>query len=190
MNERQQSNAHDLQIVSSVLQGDNESFQIVVEKYYSTIFRLSRSYMHSVEEAEDVTQEVFLRAFRSLHRFKLEKQFSNWLYTIAVNYLKTRYSKILRLKDKTEQLQQEPGKSRAGPEEITEKKEQQREILSAIEQLPTKLKVPVMLYYIEEENVKNISAVLSISEENVKSRLHRARKKLREILEKNATNSA
>jgi RNA polymerase sigma-70 factor (ECF subfamily) len=181
------SNGYDLEIVSSVLQGNSGDFRKIVEKYQNTMYRLARSYLSNHEEAEDATQEVFLRAYKSLNRFNLEKRFLNWLYTIAINHLKSRYSRILRFQDKQERFQQEPRPAQDTPETETEQSETKQEIRHMVGSLPNNLKETVILYYYEEMSVNQIAEVLEISRENVKSRLFRARKKIRENLEKDAT---
>jgi RNA polymerase sigma-70 factor (ECF subfamily) len=181
------TNTYDLEIVSSVLQGNTAYFKKLVEKYQNTIYRLSRSYLGNIEEAEDATQEIFLRAFKSLSRFRLEKRFLTWLYTIAVNQLKTRYARLLRFNTRKRELDHEPVSLGNSPELITEQREVKREINRAVAGLPQTLKEIVLLYYFEEMNVTEIAEILDISQENVKSRLFRARKKLRMILEKSAT---
>jgi RNA polymerase sigma-70 factor (ECF subfamily) len=171
-----------------VLRGNSANFRKIVEKYQNTIYRLCRSYLSHHEEAEDATQEIFLRAYKSLHRFDLEKRFLNWLYTIAINHLKSRYKRILRFKDKKERFQQEPLSNPDTPETLSEDRETVEEMQRMVEVLPNNLKEIVILYYYEEMGVNQIAEVLDISRENVKSRLFRARKKIRENLEKGATN--
>ncbi len=184
MDEEKSSNDEDLAAVSRVLQGDTEDFRLIVEKYHSAVYRLCRSYMKNIEEAEDAAQEIFLRAFKSLSRFKLEKRFFTWLYTIAVNHLKSRYGKIRRIEEKRETLQDEPDRNPQTPEEKVLRKELQEEIRGAVELLPETLKEVTVLYYLEEMDVPDVSETLGISRENVKSRLFRARKKMRLSLEK------
>lgn len=184
-----QSNGYDLEVVSRVLRGNDGEFRKMVEKYQNTIYRLCRSYLSNHEEAEDATQDIFLRAYKSLHKFNLEKRFINWLYTIAMNNLKTRYSRILRFKEKKELLQQQPTPASETPETLIEQKESMEEIRHIVRLLPANLKEIVILYYYEEMSVNQMSDVLGISRENVKSRLFRARKKIRGNLEKDATDN-
>jgi RNA polymerase sigma-70 factor (ECF subfamily) len=184
MNGEMSSNAADLEAVQQVLRGDTEAFRSIVDKYRPVVLRLCRSYMKNAEEAEDAAQEVFLRAYKSLSNFKLEKKFVNWLYTIAVNHLKSRYAKIKKLEDHKETLAEEPEGPGRTPEEASVRKEIRQEIRKAVASLPGNLKEVTVLYYLEEMEVADISEVLDISRENVKSRLFRARKKMRQILEK------
>lgn len=180
----QGSNAADLEALSRVLRGDREAYRLIVEKYRPVVLRLSRSYMKDEEEAEDAAQEIFLRAFRSLNRFKLDKSFLNWLYTIALNHLKSRYGKIRRLSETRAPMPADPPSAGRTPEEEHLHRETRRDIRRAVQALPSNLRDITVLYYLEELPVGAISEITGLGGENVKSRLHRARKKLREILEK------
>jgi RNA polymerase sigma factor (sigma-70 family) len=181
------SNAYDIETVSRILRGETAEFRKIVEKYQNAIYRLCLSYVSNHEEAEDAAQDIFLRAYKSLHRFNLEKRFYTWLYTIALNNLKTRYSRILRFKEKTDAKKREKQPDEQTPEEHVEKQETSEEIDQSVRTLPAPLKEVVLLYYFDEKSVAEITEILGLSSEAVKSRLHRARKKLREKLEKNAT---
>lgn len=181
------SDADDLAMVSRVLQGERAAYRDIVDKYQDRIFRVCYAHLGQREEAEDAVQEVFLRAYKSLHRFKLEKRFVNWLYAIAINHLKTRYSRILKFQEKQDRLFNEPDPPDETPERVAERQMLKQSVQQAIRSLPPKLKQPVTLYYLEELDVQDIASILGIGRENVKSRLFRARKKLRQLLEKDAT---
>lgn len=182
--EETDSNAQDLESIHLTLQGDTEAFRGIIEKYQSAIIRLCRSYLKNEEEAEDAAQEIFLRAFKSLSSFRIEKTFFSWLYTIAVNHLKSRYAKIRKLQERREEIQKERQPDPETPEDITARNEMKREVKAAIDGLPEKLKDVTVLYYIEELSVERVAEILGLSRENVKSRLFRARKKIRGKLEK------
>lgn len=178
------SNAEDLEIIHLVLQGETQEFRKIIGKYHEMIFLLCRSFLKNTEEAEDAAQEIFLRAFKSIGTFKLEKRFGTWLYTIGVNYLKKLYSKIKRFPNQTELETEQTASEVRGPEELSERRERKREIREAVQTLPGNIRTATILYYLEEKSVEEVSEIMEISKENVKSRLHRARKKLRNILEK------
>ena len=178
------SNAEDLEIIHLVLRGETGEFRKIIEKYHEMIFRLCSSFLKNTEEAEDAAQEIFLRAFKSIGTFQLEKRFATWLYTIGVNYLKKLYSKIKRFPEQNELQTELTAAESPGPGEIVEQREQQKEIRDAVHSLPHNIRDVTILYYLEEKSVEEITEIMEISRENVKSRLHRARKKLRKILEK------
>jgi len=75
----------DIEIIELILQGDREKFRILVDQYQQMVFRTCMGFLHHKEDAEDLTQEVFIRAYQSLSRFKGDSAFSTWLYRIAVN---------------------------------------------------------------------------------------------------------
>ena len=178
------SNTRDLEAISRILRGDTEAFRIVVEKYQALILRLCRSYMKDEQEAEDAAQEIFLRAYRSLPGFKLNRKFKNWLYTIALNHLKTRYGRLRNLENRRRLLQNERPQPGRTPEEIHLREELRGEVREALAALPSNLKGVTLLYYLEELPVQDISEITGLGHEAVKSRLFRARRKLREHLEK------
>lgn len=178
------SNAEDLEIIHLVLRGNTEEFRKLIEKYHDMIFRLCRSFLKNTEEAEDAAQEIFIRAFKSIGTFQLEKRFGTWLYAIGVNYLKKRYAKIKRFPEPTEIKTDLAAADSPGPDEIIELNEQRREIREAVQSLPENIRSVTILYYLEEKSVEEITELMEIGRENVKSRLHRARKKLRKLLVK------
>jgi len=184
MNRDQDSNAADLEVVSRVMQGDTEAFSLIVEKYQSVVIRLCRSYMKDDEEAEDAAQEIFLRAFRSLARFRLDKRLITWLYSIALNHLKSRCGRLRRIREQNTPLKSEPPSPHKAPEESHLLEELRRDIRQALTALPVNLREVTVLYYLEELSVTDIPEITGLGAENIKSRLFRARKKLRELLEK------
>ncbi len=141
------THADELTAIAEVLRGNTDAFQLIVERYKALVFRLALSFLGSREEAEEAAQEIFFRAFKSLHRFSLDKRLLPWLYSIAINYLRSAYGRMRRREARIE----------TGDHDF------------------------------EELNVEAIATILGIGEENVKSRLFRARHKLRQILGKDAT---
>src|SRR4030042_4179726 len=75
----------DSEIIKLILQGDKEKFRMLVEQYQQMVFRTCMGFLHNKDDADDLTQEVFIQVYQSLSRFKGEAAFSTWLYRIAVN---------------------------------------------------------------------------------------------------------
>ena len=75
----------DEQLIEKILSGDKEAFRLLMEKYQQQVFYVAMGFVHSREDAEDITQEVFIRVFHSLGSFKEKSLFSTWLYRIALN---------------------------------------------------------------------------------------------------------
>ena len=177
------SDAEDIRIVEDVRTGRTASFRDIVERYNRSILKICYSQLGSREEAEDASQEIFMRAYRSLSAFRSDKRFWTWLYSITMNHLRTHYSKLKR---------QEVLKERAGrnlqfykndPLDLFLKQEMRQKIQTAVALLPANLKEVVTLYYIEDMGVSDISRALGLTRENVKIKLYRARNRLKESLE-------
>ncbi len=181
------SDAEILESISATLKGDTYAFGKIVEQYQNTVFRICLSYLSDREEAEDAAQEVFLRIYKSLAGFRLGKSFTPWVYAIALNWVKSRRSVLKRLADTKRKLILVDEPAAETPEIITDKEMQKKALQDAVKSLPAPLKDVVVLYYLEDVSVDDIAEALGIGKENVKSRLFRARKKLKEILEKDAT---
>ena len=75
----------DSEIISLILDGDRQIFRMLVEKYQSMVFRTCMGFLHNKDDADDLTQEIFIQAYQSLKSFKGKSSFSTWIYRIAVN---------------------------------------------------------------------------------------------------------
>ncbi len=184
------SDAQDLQAIAETLRGDRDAFRAIVERHGGLILRLARSFLRSREEAEEACQEIFFKAFRNLRSFRLERPFLPWLYSIALNHLRTRYVGNQRREARVVRTNAEKLNSalpHGDPSSVVEKEETRDELRRAVAALPRGLRDAVVLYYLEAMNISQVSAVLGIGTENVKSRLLRGRRRLREILGQDAT---
>jgi RNA polymerase sigma-70 factor, ECF subfamily len=182
--------AADLEAVSETLRGNREAFRSIVERHGALILRLAASFLRDPDEADEASQEIFFKAFRSLRSFKLEKAFQPWLYTLAVNYLRTRYRRKRRQDDRRAPTPPRDIPAEEGwtdPASVAEAAESRELLEKAIGQLPPAVRDVVSLYYAGGLSVSQISGSLGISSENVKSRLFRGRKRIREYLQQDAT---
>jgi len=182
----------DIDIVNKVLQGDREAFRGIVERYQSYLYRTALAFLGSPEDAEDSLQEIFIKVYRYLGTFKLGNRFRPWIYTIAINHLRKQYKKKKNIIQFTpaepEFLESLPDNSAGtNPLSVFEKKEVRAEVNKAISNLKGDLKEVVILYYINEMSVEEVAQTLKLGKENVKSRLFRARKILKNILKKDKT---
>ncbi len=181
--------AADLAAISAVLRGDRSAFRGIVERYKGLVYRLSLSYLHGPEEAQEASQEIFVKAFRALPSFRIERRFLPWLYAIASNHLRRRYGKLRRQETRetggeTDAL---PAPRSLDPQEALLRAESEQQVHEAIESLPRPVKEAVVLYYFEGMSVEQVSVALGIGSENVKSRLLRARRKMKDVLRAYAT---
>jgi len=175
----------DSKYVDDVKRGNTAAFEPLVRKYQDRIYSFIIRIVRSEEDAKDVVQEVFLKAFRSLHSFKGEAKFSTWLFQIAYN---TAIS-LQRKQQKSLLLERNLGKEITyygySPDQNNMESEERKLLVNqAIDKLSSSDAAIVNLYYKEELPVAEIAGIMQMSESNVKVKLHRSRKKLFEQLEK------
>lgn len=164
------------------------AFQEFFETHKSMVFSVCFRMIGDRQEAEDLTQEVFLRAYRSLKRFKAESKISTWLYRIAVNLSlnhqrKKKYARLFSWdfileKEKMKAVKESISASTEDPQADLEKKEAELHIQKAINSLPRRQRVGLLLYYYEGLSYAEIARVTNSSVSSVESRLHRAKRNL------------
>lgn len=174
----------DIACVERVLDGDTEAFAVLAGRYSGKVFSLIERICHSREDAEELTQDTFVKAYESLVRFRRESSFSTWVYRIAYN---TAVSHLRRRRIRFGEWHDERdlpvGYVSPMEEGAGEREEQGQRLERALEALPPDDRALVQLFYLEEKPVREISAILRLSENNVKTRLHRIRKRLGAIYE-------
>ena len=176
--------AGDLLAVQETLRGNRNAFAAVVERYSPLLYSLAFRMLGHPDEAEEAVQEIFLRAFRGLAGFRLGRRFHPWLYTIALNYLRSRVRRRHRLRrtaplEFSEELQAvTPDESAKDPGLRAEREEGERLAQKVLERLSPTYRVVFVLRQIEGLSVRDAAEVLGIPEGTVKVRLHRARLEL------------
>lgn len=179
----------DQEVVSRVLAGESRLFEILIRRYNQRLYRVARSIVRDEDEAEDIMQDAYVRAFGKLHQFEGRAEFSTWLTRIAV------YEALARRRKRDRWVPLEGG-STEGVSEIEARTPQprspedrvgDRELLSflteAVDALPESHRAVVMLRAVEGMSTADTSYCLGISSENVRVRMHRARSQLRSNLE-------
>ncbi|WP_340077495.1 RNA polymerase sigma factor [Leptobacterium sp. I13] len=185
---REMRNQTDQYYIDQILEGNTRAFSFLMEKYQHMVFTISVRMMNDREEAEDVAQEVFIKAYQKLDKFKGKSKFSTWLYRITYNYCLDR----LKLKKKLIKSgiidEVNEGNLIMEDETITNIEEQEKKtvIQHAIQALDRDDQVIVTLYYYEELSLKEIAHTMGMTLSNVKVKLFRSRNKLSELL-KNTT---
>ncbi len=169
--------------IAKVLGGNPGAFEPIVRKYQDRIFSFVIRIVKSEEDAKDVTQEVFLKAYRKLDTFNGEAKFSSWLFQIAYN---TAISQQ-RMQQKNYRIERDMGKINreeraANPMKIMLRDERKRAVNQAIDSLPENDAAIVSLFYKEDLSIQEIAGIMQMSESNIKVKLHRIRKKLAEQL--------
>jgi RNA polymerase sigma-70 factor (ECF subfamily) len=184
--------ADDHQLIAECLRGNRAAFEVLVRRYedrlFNTVFRL----VGNTEDAQDVVQESFINAYQSLHTFRRDSQFFTWLYRIAYN---TAVSHKRKQKGTVSIDASRNGDSGAGidpldsseytkPGNALEKAEEESRIQKALNQLSPEHKVVLVYKEIDDMKYEEIAEILQVPVGTVRSRLHRARLELREILER------
>jgi len=182
----------DEQLVEKFKAGNKDSFRILVERYKSRVYNIIYGIMRSRDEAEDLSQEVFLNVYRFLHRFKEKSKFYTWLYRIAVNIClsaqkkKNKSSSILSLTELSEanntSRKMELADESFSSQKMLEDMELARRIKSAINSLSEVLKTTFVLREFEDLSYQELAKVFQCSKGTIKSRLSRAREELRQKL--------
>ena len=178
----------DVQLIHAVLSGDDSAFDILVEKYQKSVHALAWRKIGDFHYAEEITQDTFLRAYQKLSTLKNPSQFFGWLYIIAdrlcLNWLrKHKPAKQLQsLEDTPMEEVEESAYARYMLERReTDATEHRFEIVKKLlEKLPESEYTVMTLYYLGEMPTKEISKFLDVSVETIRTRLHRARKRLQE----------
>ena len=169
----------DIYIIKEVLGGKSEQFEHILNRYSGQVFNLIAHIVPCKEDAEELTQDVFIKVFRQLLSFKKESSFSTWIYRIATN---TALSAARKRKHDTLHLD-EAAYSNI-PDEIIDEaldndsEEQLQRLSDAIEMLSADERALITLYYMNERPVAEVASILGLTVSNVKIKLLRTRKKL------------
>jgi RNA polymerase sigma-70 factor (ECF subfamily) len=176
--------------IRQVKNGDQNAFSEIVELYKDKVYILCYRMLGNSHEAEDIAQEAFIRAYVNIDSYNIDKKFSTWLYRIATNLSIDRIRKkkpdfYLDAEVKgTEGLTMysQVAADVALPEEEVESMELQQCVQAEILKLPDKYRAVIILKYIEELSLKEISEILGLPISTIKTRIHRGREALRKQL--------
>ena len=168
----------DEEIVERVLGGETALFELLMRRYNQRIYRITRAIVRDEAEAEDVTQDAYVRAFEHLDQFAGRSRFSTWLTRIAVHEASARLRRRGRQID-IEESMPTLASAAAGPEQRAADHELGQAIEAAVETLPEVYRSVFMLRDVEGLSTADTAACLDINAETVKTRLHRARALLR-----------
>jgi RNA polymerase sigma-70 factor (ECF subfamily) len=182
----------DAELVRSVVQdGNQNSFRLLVEKYSGLVFNLALRMLNNREDAEDVSQDVFIKLYRGLGRYRGEGSLSTWIYRITVNVIhdvlrhRRRQAPSVSVDDMPIEEFWIPDTS-PGPEELVVTKASTEAILEALGELPENYRVVVLLRDRDGLSYEEIARILNTREGTVKSRLFRGRLLLKDILIKSS----
>ena len=180
--------------IESFLSGEKKAFDNIVMKYQDRVFNLCYRFLGDYEEAEECAQEVFIKVYNSLRKFKFRSSFSTWLYRITVNMCKNRLKTLKQQRERSRfslddplslqngNLEREVGDESLAPLTLIQRKEKERIIQEAINSLPPEFKTLIILRDIDGLSYEEITGITGLKMGTVKSRIARAREKLKEKL--------
>jgi RNA polymerase sigma-70 factor (ECF subfamily) len=176
-------NLSDQEIIDSVRKGNSSDYSIIVNRYKNKAFSMLKRMLKNEFEAEEVLQDCFLKAYKSLNSFKGNSKFSTWFYRIVYNSALTKLSSQKR-KTETEMTSVEDHfnlESEYGANEI-ETRDMNEFIHDLIGKLPERYSAIITMFYMNEMTIDEISEVMGITVSNVKVMLHRSRNSLRDLI--------
>jgi RNA polymerase sigma-70 factor (ECF subfamily) len=182
----------DNELIKLILQGDRNKFALIVEKYKELVFHTCMGFLHNKDDADDLTQEVFIQAYQSLSKFKMESALSTWLYRISVNASLNKLRKesgisfLQRLESMfSGEVKNDPPFSASdldNPENILIRQEHSQWIQKALDSLPENQRTAIILSKYDDLPQKEIAEIMDVTEGAVEALLQRAKKNLREKL--------
>jgi len=176
----------DIIYIEEVLSGKVNSFRNIVDRHKDKAYNLAFRICGNHEEAEEITQDSFLKVYRSLTGFKMKSSFATWLYRIvyntAISHVRNRKKGVLSLEDFPSDATYFIGTCEN--EEETEKEYRSAMLNFALQKINEEERGLVTLFYYEEMSTEEIADITGISKSNIKVKLFRARQKMLEIIEK------
>lgn len=181
----------DGELVEAVQKGDGTAYRALVEKYQGRIYAVIYGMVRNREDARDLTQEAFVKAYRNISGFRSDAKFYTWLYRIAMNLTidftrRRKRNPVTTVEDEVAERSSDGGVAEVhriqSPGKALERKQLYRAIMDALEELPEQQKQVILLREIEGLSYKEISEIMGIAEGTVMSRLFYARKRLQTLL--------
>jgi RNA polymerase sigma factor (sigma-70 family) len=177
----------DKEIIKRVLVGEQASFAQLVHRYQSYVFTLVLRFTDNREDAEEISQDVFVKAYRSLADFRGDAKFSTWLYTIVrtscITFLRKKRLETTSLDNERTSMQVESRQSGFTANAI-ERKSKHAMVNAAIRMLSPDDSQILTLFYKGEQSLEEIGRVMRLDPNTIKVKLHRARNRLKEKMEK------
>ncbi|MBS1669490.1 MAG: sigma-70 family RNA polymerase sigma factor [Bacteroidetes bacterium] len=182
-----QTGLTDTEIISRVLKGEQSIFAQLVERYQNYVFTLVHRMVESREDAEEISQDIFVKAYRSLADFRGDSKFSTWLYTIArtssITFLRKKKLNMVSMDNEKTFIQTENQES-GFKATLIEQKSKHAMVNEAIKMLSTDDAQVITLFYKGEQTLEEMGLILGLEPNTVKVKLHRARQRLKEKMEK------
>jgi RNA polymerase sigma-70 factor (ECF subfamily) len=177
----------DTEIISRVLKGEQQLFAALVERYQNYVFTLVLRFIEIREDAEELSQDIFVKAYRSLADFRGDSKFSTWLYTIVrtscITFLRKKKLETTSIDNEKTFIQLENRESGFKANQV-EAKSRQAMVNEAITLLNPDDAQIITLFYKGEQSLEEIGNIIGAEPNTVKVKLHRARQRLKEKMEK------
>ena len=170
------SDQSDAFLMGSIANGDAEAVRPLIERYQRPLFALVQRALGTDADIEDIAQETWIRVVRSAHRYDPEQKFASWLFAIAWNLVRDRWSRRKAATDDAG-LESLPS-ARTSAEDEAIARDRGERIRNLVASLPERLAAPVFLRYFEDLSEREVAARLRVPVGTVKSRLHNALNKL------------
>ena len=174
-------------VIMLARRGDQAAFTTLVQTYQTAIYNLCYRMLSEADQAQDATQETFLRAYTQFHRYDPERPFKTWLFSIASHYCidRLRRRRVTWVDIDDEPLAGHPmlREKRVGPEDASLQQERAADVQALIETLPAKDRAAVVMLYWYDLSYQEIAEATGTTVSAVKSRLHRARAAMAETLQ-------
>ena len=174
----------DDQLIKQILAGDTNVFSVLVDRYKDLVFTLALRMVKNREEAEEVSQDTFVKVFKNLNKFKGKSKFSTWIYRVAYNSCLDRIKRIKREYNvvSIDEFTEHQVKTMDNALQQMEVHEHKQEIQKCLQLLPSEDGFLLTLFYFEDQSLEEIAKVVGLTANNVKVKLFRSRKKLATIL--------
>ena len=177
---------NDAELVQQIVDGNSNAFRFLVSKHQRLVVHIVGRIIQQQEDVEDICQEVFIKVFNKLKKFRGESKLSTWIARIAYN---TSISHLRKSKYSEQSYDEQPGliigeKDESLNQKMVEKEEIKGYLLKLIEKLPVHYRTVLTLFHLEEFSYREIEEITGMPEGTIKSYLSRARSLLKEKLEK------
>jgi len=171
----------EVSLLRASLAGETEAWGEIVSRYKDAVFGLCLGFLRNRADAEDLTHDAFIRAYDNLRRYRLDKRFSTWIFTIAANLCRNR----LRYR-KNHPVVEQPLHLTGGrdPASVVAGEDRQARIRQALNELPYAYRAPLILRFYNDLSYREIGDILAIPEGTVKTRIHRGKAMLKGLIEK------
>jgi len=171
--------------IHRVRNGDRDAYAWLVDRYKDMVYTLCIRMLGNEMDADEAAQDVFVKAYRSIGSFQEKSKFSTWLYRIAYNHCISVIRRKVKVIDLVDEIPEEhEGNEEMGGMELLSAQERSKYLRQAIDSLPETDAVVVTLFYYEELSLEEIAGVTGLTNNNIRIKLHRSRKKLYRELQK------